>query len=301
MFSYASGGVFGKRYLHKKFCVLTEAALYGIVSRVCSRIHVEDCPEFLLSRHLTIFLSLAALFVLSACPLCAQSVYPRPQGRAVNDFAGVIDAENARKIEILAAEMWHKTSTAIVVVTVSAIGENSDINQYVNGLYSAWGIGKKGEDKGLLIFLSVGDRQIRIETGYGVEGILPDGRVGEILDAHVVPYLKTGETGKGLYNAALVCAAYIAKDAGVDLTGVSPLYRSSSRPAKQGFNLLGLIFFLLAAVVLLGTKQGRRMLPWILLLLATSGSRGGGGGGFGGGFGGFGGGMSGGGGAGRSF
>ena len=249
------------------------------------------------------FLALAAVLILSAGPLYAQSAYPRHQGRAVNDFAGVIEAENARKMEALAAEMWHKTSTAIVVVTVASIGDDQEISQYVNGLYSAWGIGKKGEDKGLLIFLSVGDRQIRIETGYGVEGILPDGRLGEILDAHVVPYLKAGETGKGLYNAALVCAAYIAKDAGVDLTGVAPLYRPSSRPAPQGFNLPALIFFLIAAAVLLGTKQGRRMLPWILLLLATSGGRSGGarGGGFGGGFGGFGGGMSGGGGAGRSF
>ncbi len=244
---------------------------------------------------------MAVLLAGAVSPLFAQSDYPKHQGRAVNDFAGVIDAENARKMEALAAEMLSKTYTSIVVVTVSTIGENQDVNQYVNGLYGHWGIGKKGEDRGLLIFLAVGERQIRIETGYGIEGILPDGRVGEILDTHVVPYLKTGETGKALYNAALVCAAYIAKDANVDLTGVAPLYRSSARPAQQGFNLLGLIFFLIAAGVLLGTKQGRQMLPWILLLLVSSGGRGGGGGGFGGGFGGFGGGMSGGGGAGRSF
>ena len=79
----------------------------------------------------------------------------------------------------------------------STIGENEEYNLYANGLYKAWGIGKKGEDKGVLIFLTVKERKIRIETGYGVEGILPDGLVGEILDKYVVPFLKEGNYGKG--------------------------------------------------------------------------------------------------------
>lgn len=242
-----------------------------------------------------------ALFVaLTATATFAADKYPSPRDAAVNDFANVIDAENAAKMEALAREILAKTGTAVVVATVPSIGENEDYNMYANGLYKAWGIGKKGEDKGVLIFLTVKERKIRIETGYGVEGILPDGRVGEILDKYVLPFFKEGNYGKGLYNAMYACSAYIAKDANVQLSDSPMPYRTTVRPGKRNISLFEIIFFLIAAALLLGTKTGRSMLPWLLLLF-LSGGRGGGGGGFGGGFGGFGGGGSGGGGAGRDF
>lgn len=249
------------------------------------------------------FLALwAVIFIaLAAGTVFAADKYPSPGRTAVNDFASVIDPDNAAKMESLAQEILQKTGAAVVVATIPELGQNEEISLYVTGLYQAWGIGKKGEDKGVLIFLAVKERKIRIETGYGTEGVLPDGLVGEILDKYVVPHLKTGETGKALYNAMFVCGTYIAKDAGVQLTGVASPYRTQARPQKKGINIVGIIFFLIAAAVLLGTRTGRQMLPWILLMLLSGSGRGGGGGFGGGGFGGFGGGMSGGGGAGRDF
>lgn len=248
-------------------------------------------------------LFLCAIFFIAfmASTVLAAEKYPLPGRTAVNDFANVIDQANASKMESLANEILQKTGAAVVVATIPELGPNEEISLYVNGLYKAWGIGKKGEDRGVLILLAVKERKIRIETGYGIEGILPDGLTGEILDKYVVPHLKAGETGQALYNAMFACGAYIAKNAGVQLTGVASPYRTKARPEKKGFNIAGLILFLIAAAVLLGTKTGRQMLPWILLMVLSSGGRGGGGGGFGGGFGGFGGGMSGGGGAGRDF
>jgi len=247
------------------------------------------------------FLLLCVAIIIALTAVAAEK-YPAHRGTAVNDFANVIDRDNTAKIESLAQEILQKTGTAIVVTTVPELGPTEEIALYTNGLYKAWGIGKKGEDKGVLIFLAVKERKIRIETGYGVEGVLTDGIVGTILDNLVIPHLKTGETGKALYNALFACGHYIAKDAGVTLTGVTPPYRGKSQPQNKGFNLAGLIIFLIAAAVLLGTKTGRQMLPWILLMLVSGSGRGGGGGGFGGGgFGGFGGGMSGGGGAGRDY
>jgi uncharacterized protein len=244
-------------------------------------------------------LVVALLMLLTTGNVFAAEKYPAPQG-AVNDFANVIDAENSSKMEALAREVLEKTGATVVVATVPSLGENQDYNLYANELYKTWGIGKKGEDKGVLIFLTVKERKIRIETGYGVEGILPDGLVGEILDKYVVPFLKEGNYGKGLYNAMYACSAYIAKDTNAQLSDSPAPYRPHNRAQQKGVNIFGLIFFFIAAVLLLGTRKGREMLPWILLLF-LSGGRGGGGGGFGGGFGGFGGGMSGGGGAGRGF
>lgn len=248
----------------------------------------------------TLLLSAAFLFfALSA--LAAGEVFPKPAG-AVNDFAGVISTTYAGPMENLAREVLEKTGTAIVVATVETIGDN-DPNDYANRLYQAWGIGKKGEDKGILIFLAVKERQVRIETGYGVEGILPDGLAGELLDRHAIPWLKKGDYGQGLAGAMAAVSSVIAKAAGVTLTGARPPQRRQVRTERK-LGIGQILLLILAAGLLLGTRQGRALLPWLLLLLMSGGGRRGGDGfgGFGGGgFGGFGGGSSGGGGAGRGF
>ena len=249
----------------------------------------------------TVLLAVSVLF-LPIWAHAAGETYPKPTG-AVNDFAGVIPAQYKGPMENLAREVLEKTGTAVVVATVETLGDR-DENEYANGLYSAWGIGKKGEDKGVLIFLAVKERRVRIETGYGVEGILPDGLVGEILDRYAIPRFKEGDYGKGLAETMAAVSAVAAKAAGVTLTGVQPQER---RPARTGRGMgIGQIVLLVLAIgFLLGTRQGRAMLPWLLLLMMSGGGgrrNGGGFGGFGGGgFGGFGGGSSGGGGASRGF
>ncbi len=254
------------------------------------------------SRFSRTLLLTAAFFFFAASATAAGEPFPKPAG-AVNDFARVISAQDAGPMENLAREVLEKTGTAIVVATVETIGDN-DPADYANRLYQAWGIGKKGEDKGVLIFIAVKERRVRIETGYGVEGILPDGLAGEILDRYAVPRFRAGDYGKGLAETMAAVSAVVAKAAGVTLTGAQPPQRSPAR-AERGVGVGQILLLILAAGFLLGTRQGRAMLPWLLLLLMSGGGgrRGGDGfGGFGGGgFGGFGGGSSGGGGAGRGF
>ena len=224
--------------------------------------------------------------------------FPKPSG-PVNDFAGIIPQTERQKMETLSMEVLQKTGTSVVVVTVPTVGD-SDAAIYANELYQDWGIGKKGEDKGVLILLALKERRIRIETGYGVEGILPDGLVGEILDRYTVPFLKKGQYAQGLFNAVAAVSTDIAKDAGVDLSGEVKTYKTS-RSRTRRISLFPLIFIILILFSLF-FRRGRGILP--LLILGSMGGRGGFGGGFGGfggGFGGFGGGMSGGGGAGRGF
>ncbi|MBA4424045.1 MAG: hypothetical protein C0390_13275 [Syntrophus sp. (in: bacteria)] len=249
-----------------------------------------------------LLLLIAAFLFLIAFPTEAAETFPKPTG-AVNDFAGVISAQYKSRMENLAKEVLEKTGTAIVVATVDTIGDN-DPSDYANRLYQAWGIGKKGEDKGVLIFLATQERKVRIETGYGVEGIIPDGLAGEILDRDAIPYFKQGDYGRGFYEAMASVSSVVAKAAGVTLTGAP---RSEPRPAgtERKLGIFQLVLLLAAAFFLLGTRQGRAILPWILLMMMSGGGDRRGGGGFGsfggGGFGGFGGGSSGGGGAGRGF
>ncbi|NVM20935.1 MAG: TPM domain-containing protein [Desulfobacterales bacterium] len=247
------------------------------------------------------------LFTL-ACPIAshATDAFPKPQG-LVNDFADVIPVQYEQKLVQVTGELLRNTGVPVAVVTMPDIG-GEDYNEYANRLYAAWGIGKKGEDRGVLIFVTIKERKMRIETGYGIEGLIPDGLAGEIRDRYIVPYLKQNRFGEGLLSGTLAIAQIIAKDAGVRLTGQVPV----KRPARRGSGLSALVFIFLFLLVLFSMGRRRGGL-WPLLLLLFMGRRvgygggygrggfGGSFGGFGGGFGGFGGGLSGGGGAGGGF
>ena len=244
---------------------------------------------------------LVFFLLVSVSVLWAETPIPKPSG-LVNDFAGVLSPSTRDKISGLVRELLQKTGTAVAVVTMPDLG-GAEYNDYANRLYSEWGIGKKGEDKGVLIFVAVKERKMRIETGYGVEGVIPDGLAGEIRDRYMIPYLGKNNFDEGLLNGTRAIAQIIAKDAGVTLTG------ESAPRAPQGKNRLPfslpIVVFIFLFFFLLSRRRRGSGLFWGPMILA-GGSRSFGGtrsgfGGFSGGFGGFGGGMSGGGGAGGSF
>jgi len=172
---------------------------------------------------LRLIILLAAIFLLSLIIISAvraERPFPKPKG-LVNDFANVIPPAYKQKIAAVTGALLQKTGIPVVVVTMPDIG-GAEYNDYANRLYRAWGIGKKGEDKGVLIFVTVKERKMRIETGYGVEGILPDGLVGEIRDRYMTPYLKQDKFGEGLFAGALAVAQVVAKASGIELSGQMP-------------------------------------------------------------------------------
>lgn len=247
------------------------------------------------------------VFLLSLClaylPQFAHAQeFPEAKGY-VNDYAHVLSAETWNKLTNLCREVEEKTGAQIAVVTIKSLGDY-DASDYVNRLFEKWAVGKKGQDNGVMLFLALEERKVRIEVGYGLEGILPDAMAGRILDSFVVPEFRRGDYNNGMLAGSAAIAGIIAKDAGVEITGaVSPrIDRSRSRRREgSGFSLMQLLLLFLIF-------GGSRWL-WPLLFASTLGGgrrggdwHGGWGGGFGGGgFGGFGGGGSGGGGAGRSF
>ena len=247
----------------------------------------------------TILILLSISTLLCTVGAVAEPPFPKPQG-AVNDFALLIPPKDKQLMETISREVLQKTGTSIVIATVETVGD-SDYETYANELYADWGIGKKGEDKGVLIFLTKKERKVRIETGYGVEGILPDGLAGQVLDDYVIPYLKKDDYGKGLLNGTIALSQIIAKDAGVSITGTVP-YQQGYRPRRTrslGSRIVSLLFFIILFFV---AMRNPLLIPFLLLGMGGRGGGGGGSfGGFGGGFGGFGGGLSGGGGVGRGF
>jgi uncharacterized protein len=256
------------------------------------------------SKCLYVSIALIFLLLLPLAAAKAERPFPRPEG-PVNDFANVISQAHEQKIDEIARELLQKTGTALVIVTMPDIG-GAEYNDYANRLYSAWGIGKKGEDKGVLIFVTLKERKMRIETGYGVEGILPDGLAGEIRDRYMVPLLKQNKFGEGLLNGTLAVSQIIARGSGVKLTGEMPV--EVVKKKRSGLSIIPIILIFIGLMFFSRRLGGSWLLfPLLLLGMGGGGSRYGGGGfggsfgGFGGGFGGFGGGMSGGGGAGGGF
>src|SRR5262245_52922191 len=133
----------------------------------------------------------------------------------VNDFAGVIDAESAEAMRSLCEQIDHKAKAQIAVVTIHST-DGRDIESYAVDLYKAWGIGPKSNNRGVLILLAVNDRRYRIEAGYGLEPILPDGKVGGF-GREAVPLLKQNQYGPALLLMTLRVADVIAQDAHVQL------------------------------------------------------------------------------------
>lgn len=162
---------------------------------------------------------------LSAKASYAESI-PRPHGW-VNDFAEVVSADYRDKMDALIRELEQKTSAEIMVVTVASIAPY-DEKSYARMIFDSWKPGKRGRDNGVLVLLAVKERRWRIETGYGVEGILPDGLCGNIGRDYMAPYFKKDKYGEGLYSGVMAIGSVIAKDAGLDISFKSSLGRADT-------------------------------------------------------------------------
>jgi uncharacterized protein len=239
----------------------------------------------------------------TALPVSAEPIASLHPTNYVNDFAGVLDAATQARLNDLCRQVDEKAHAQISVVTVKSL-DGQDVFTYAVALYQKWGIGKKGSDRGVLILQATQDRKFGASVGYGLEPILPDGKIGGFR-REVVPYLARGDSAAGLSLMTSDIANVIAKDAGVTLDNQSqlaaPRQRPPDFPAWAVFVLIFVVFFIVIPIlraIFRGGGGGRgggsgfmSGLLWSMLFSNMGGGRGGfGGGGFGGGFGGGGGG-----------
>jgi uncharacterized protein len=249
----------------------------------------------------------AGLLSALAAPAAARVVLPPPGGRSVQDFARVVEPADAQLMERRHRELFDKTGVAIVVVTEPDL-EGEPLEDFAVRAGAEWGVGKKGQDRGIVVAFVVEGPHIFVATGYGVEGFLPDGRVGAILDRWAVPALRQGRYSEALRETSATLAAACAAEYHVAIESLGDA-AGRALPGMGGPQIqispAAALLALLVGIVLLVMLVRH---PILFLLLFGRGGyyggwRGGGfGGGFGGsggGFGGFGGGGFGGGGAGR--
>ncbi len=246
---------------------------------------------------------LLSLFSLLAIFAFAQD-YPEKPNTLVNDYANVLSADQKQALESKLVTFNDSSSTQIAIAILKSVG-GYEINEYAVELGRKWGVGQNGKNNGIMIVVAVGDRKISIQTGYGLEGALPDIYAKRIIDNDIKPNFKAGNYYAGLDEGTTSIIKYTRGE----YKGDGP--KASS---KNVYGSIGLIIIIVIIIIIITLKGGggnqviggrgaSNALFWAMLFGSGGGGRdsgwGGGssGGGGGGGFGGFGGGSFGGGGS----
>jgi len=225
-----------------------------------------------------------------------EAAIPEPVGY-VNDVAGVLDEASHAKLEAFLDQVQKKTGVQFAVLVVKSTAPDTP-SEYKVKVFERWGIGKKGEDNGLLMLVAMDEREVRFETGYGLEGTLPDGLQSRIFRNVMAPRFQAGDPAGGITQGIVTTAGIIAKEKGVALEwdGRELTYSNEDQGSSHGSSkvslLLALFLYITLVSIVMRMRMGRRGIrggwygPW------GGGFGGGGFGGFGGGFGGGGGGGS---------
>ena len=133
--------------------------------------------------------------MVAAAVVAAQQL-PKPTGR-VNDFANVIDAATEAEIDRRLDQLEQQTSSEIAVATIPSL-EGISVEEYANRLFKEWGVGQAKQDNGVLVLVAPTDREMRVEVGYGLEGVLPDGLAGQVIRDDFTPRFKEGDYSGGI-------------------------------------------------------------------------------------------------------
>ena len=232
---------------------------------------------------------LSFLLLLIASPLARALEVPPLRGR-VNDYAGVMSQDQVRTLESQLAQFEQETGHQIAVLTIPTL-DGEDIEGFSIRVAETWKIGKKGFDNGVILLVAVKDRKLRLEVGYGLEGVLPDAIADRIIRDYIVPRFRAQDYAGGVIAGIDAVQKVIKQE---------PLPESARKPnqaPRSGFNSLAMFAIAFVIFALMAFSSGRRSRNQ---MWSGRGRRyppifwGGGGGGFGGG--GSGGGFSGGGG-----
>ena len=202
----------------------------------------------------------------------------------VTDHAGFLSQPFATALS-QKLEDYERGTGHQVIVWIDRTTGSVPIDDWANKAFAAWGVGRKGHDDGVALFIFSDDHAMRIEVGYGLEGQVPDARAGRIIENDMTPRIRAGDRD-GAVQAGV--------DALMAAIGGAP---EPKRPGAGKGGVFGALFPILFFVIVFLVARRH---PWVLLFIGGGGGRGGGwggGGGFGGGGFSGGGGMSGGGGA----
>jgi len=176
-----------------------------------------------------------------------QAALPMPR-HYVEDYANVINSSDEQSLNGVLQELEQKTGAQYIVLTVETTG-GVPIEDFAIGLAEKWKLGQKGKDNGMLFVLAKNDRKYRFEVGYGLEGFITDQYCGTVGRDVLVPYLKRGDYGGGIYQANLQVVQKIADASGITLTA---LHKLSPQKKENQYKQGGVLFLCSCALILFG-------------------------------------------------
>jgi len=210
----------------------------------------------------------------------AESVSQLQPTGYVDDFAHVLDQNTIAQITDICRQIDEKAHAQIAVVTINSL-DGSDIESYAVDLFKKWGIGAKSTKRGVLILYAIKDHRARIEVGYGLEPILPDGKTGSF-QREAIPLMRSENYNQALLLVTSRVAEVVAADAGITLTNAQPRAptQTEPQPGGGGLSVGGIIAIIVVILIILFTPL-RSILFWLLFSQMFGGRGGGfGGGGF---------------------
>jgi uncharacterized protein len=226
----------------------------------------------------------------------ADEVIPPVPTAYFNDYANVVSADTASRLNQTLEDFERQSSEQILVAIFPKMQSDSSIEDYTVRVARAWKAGQKDKNNGAVLFVFVQDHKMFLEVGYGLEGVLPDALCKRIIDEQISPRFKAGDFDGGLTAGV---QSILAATKG-EYKGTGTTVANSQTSHRSSFSVG---FIVLIVIMIIFSRGSGMFLPW-LLLSSSGSSRGWGGGGFssggGGGFSG-GGGSFGGGGAGGSW
>ncbi|MEP1060444.1 MULTISPECIES: TPM domain-containing protein [Cyanophyceae] len=212
------------------------------------------------------YVGCTCLFMIST-PLMSLAVTvesvlnPRQtDGGWVSDTANILNASTENKLNQAISQLEAKNGTEIAVVTVPKTSPSETPKAFATQLFNHWKIGKAGQNNGVLFLISKGDRRVEIETGYGIEAILPNAQVSEMIQQKIVPSFKQGNFDQGTLNGTNALITTLeTKTFSANATAVrAPITRSavSTNPAPSSsktdaFNWVPFLVFVSVGSLLL--------------------------------------------------
>lgn len=155
------------------------------------------------------YLFVTLLTATTAMAQSATPTFPKATGR-VNDFANVIDPATEAEIDGRLDQLERQTSSEIAVATIASLGGLAS-TEYANRLFKEWGVGQEKRDNGVLVVIAIEDRDMAIEVGYGLEGVLPDGLAGQVIRDEFTPRFRDNDYSGGIRNGVMRLADIVEK------------------------------------------------------------------------------------------
>jgi len=204
-------------------------------------------PVWLFAIAVAFLLAMGAL----AHPASAKTALPaRPEpARLMTDLAGMLGRSAVDDIESQLVLLWQDTGVQFAVVTVPDLGGDT-IDNYSVRLFEAWGIGEAGKDNGLLLLIASKEREMKFETGYGLEGELPDSFLGKVIDQALTPKFREGNPAAGIKASITMISDRLQGRA-----GEGPGADKSSEPVGE---IAAAIVFLIIVMVIIAISSRRR-------------------------------------------